>query len=272
MSRRSLWAICLCTILLSGCVTPLSQNAAFQPKLEENGGPKELYSIRSDQLTSFFVPGQTMDQITQRFGKPSLSGTGADSAGRPTTWAVYTYGRSYTHVDTSFNVIAVNRYSSATLTFNGSGILTDVSFSRFQKYSNASTTRDATDDEIVRYLGAPQPLDIKPATPTIPATAWKLGADISELRSEQIAKTGYEGRGVYVVKVAPQGLAARAGLVAGDIIVKINGVATPTRDDLIDQIKTTPTTSSLNLQVFSHGKLRNLTVPALQSSEDTSAI
>lgn len=269
MSRKSLWAISLCAILLCGCVTPLSQNAAFQPKLEENGGPKELYSIRSDQLTSLFVPGQTMDQITQRFGKPSLSGSSADAAGRPTTWVVYTYGRSYTHVDTSFNVIAVNRYTSATLTFNGSGVLIDVSFSRFQKYATASTTRDATDDEIVRYLGAPQNLDLKPAAP---ALAWKLGADISELRSEQIAKTGYEGRGVYVVKVAPQGLAARAGLVAGDVIVKINGVATPTRDDLIARLKACPVANDLELLVFSRGKLRTLTVPALQSGEDATSI
>ena len=45
---------------------------------------------------------------------------------------------------------------------------------------------------------------------------------------------------------------------------------TPTRDDLIEQLKAAPTSSALNLQIFSRGRLRNVTVPAQQSEETTS--
>lgn len=259
-----------------------STNAAFQPQFKETGAPKALYSIRLDQLPALFPVGSTLEQISLKYGKPNLSGTSLDKDGKPTSWAVYTYGRSYTHVDKKFNVLAVNRFVSATLQFNGSGTLSEFSLSKYQNYAAGTVNREATDQEVAQYLGAPEPLDLKvdtppastakaPATTAPSPTAWKLGADISELRSEFIAKSGYSGRGVYVVAVDPKGLAAAAGLLAGDVIVKLNGSATPTRDDLVDQLKAIPVTTSLILEVFRQGKTRTLTVSA-QPAEGTISI
>ena len=257
----------------------LASNPAFQPQFKETGGPKALYSIRADQLVALFPIGSTLDQITQKYGKPTMSGSGVDQNGKATSWAVYTYGRTYTHVDTKFRVIAVNRFNSATLQFNTSGTLSEVALSKYQNYATASENREATDEEVAQYLGAPVPLDLKVDAPAagspkaVPSpNAWKLGADISELRSEYATRTGYTGRGVYVVTVDPQGLAARAGLKPGDVIVKLNGVATPTRDDLVDQLKATPVTSSLALEVFSQGRLRTVSVPAQKSEEGAISI
>ena len=280
MIRKTFAAALAAVVLMSGCVTTYENHEAFQPKLQETGGPKELYSIRSEQLTGLFTPGTRKEQILQRFGKPTLAGTGIDKDGKPNSWAVYTYFRGYSYIDTNFNTLFVNRSTSASLSFDSSEKLVDVSFSRFQKFVQGKSDRDATDEEVARFLGAPQALDIKPATSVAGKASgaaqatlsggWKLGADISELRSELATRSGYKGRGVYVVGVDSQGLAARAGIAVGDVIVKINGVATPTRDDLIEQLKSVPTSSALNVQIFSQGRLRNVSVPAQQAGETTS--
>ena len=282
MIRKSFLTVLASLTILSGCVTTMGyeNHEAFKPKLQETGGPKELYSIRSEQITGLFTPGTMKDQILQRYGKPTLAGTGVDKEGKPNSWAVYTYFRGYSYIDTNLNSLFVNRSTSASLSFDSSEKLVDVSFSRFQKFVQGKSDRDATDEEVARFLGAPQVLDIKPATvvagkasgagQATPAGGWKLGADISELRSELATRSGYKGRGVYVVGVDPQGLAARAGIAAGDVIVKVNGVATPTRDDLIEQLKSVPPSSALNLQIFSQGRLRNISVPAQQAGETTS--
>ena len=283
MIRKSFFLTFLSSLtILSGCVTTMGyeNHEAFKPKLQETGGPKELYSIRSEQITGLFTPGTMKDQILQRYGKPTLAGTGVDKEGKPNSWAVYTYFRGYSYIDTNLNSLFVNRSTSASLSFDSSEKLVDVFFSSFQKFVQGKSDRDATDEEVARFLGAPQVLDIKPATmvagkasgagQATPAGGWKLGADISELRSELATRSGYKGRGVYVVGVDPQGLAARAGIAAGDVIVKVNGVATPTRDDLIEQLKSIPPSSALNLQIFSQGRLRNVSVPAQQAGETTS--
>lgn len=275
----------LLALLLAGCGTPISDHEAFKPKLTETGGPKALYSIREDQLPGLFVLGTPQVQIAQRFGKPTFSGKGIDKAGQPTSWATYSYNRNYIVVDTDFNTLHVFRTTSATLNFDDEGALRELSFSRIQRFANSAgkVERDASDEEVARFLGAPQVLDIHPpataaAKPAAPPpgvaapTGWKLGAEISELRAEHAKQSGYKGRGVYVVKVAPNGLAARAGLATGDVIVKLNGVETPTRDDLIEQLKATPLTGALNFQVHSRGSLRNFTIPAQQGGAGTTAI
>ncbi len=285
MIRKSFLSVLASLAILAGCVTTMGyeDHEAFKPKLQETGGPKELYSIRSEQLTGLFTPGTTKEQILQRFGKPTMSGTGIDKDGKPNSWAVYTYFRGYSYIDTNLNSLFVNRSTSATLSFDGTEKLVDVSFSRFQKFVQGKSDRDATDEEVASFLGAPQRLDIKPATmvagkeagtasAATPAGGWKLGAEISELRSELAARSGYKGRGVYVVAVDPQGSGARAGIAAGDVIVKVNGAVTPTRDDLIEQLKAAPTSSALNLQLFSQGRLRNVSVPAQQAAGKTTSI
>lgn len=271
----------LLAIVVSGCVAPLASDPAFQPKLEETGGPKILYSLRSDQVAGLFPMGTTLDQTTQKYGPPAMRGTATDKNGQPTTWIGYTYGRSYTHCDTSLHVTVVNRFTTVMLNFDASGKLFEASMTRYQKFSAGNgANRDATEDEVTRYLGAPDVLDIKAGATSAgggkgapdQSRGWKLGADVSELRSELVAKTGYSGRGVYVVAVEPQGLAARYGLAAGDIIVKVNNVAVPTRDDLVEQLKTIPLSNALELQVFAKGRARTVTIPAQQGGGGTSSI
>lgn len=287
MFRKMLGLAGLFALLLTGCGTPIADHEAFKPKLTETGGPKELYSIREDQLPGLFVLGTPEAQILQRFGKPTFSGKGVDKAGRPTSWATYTYSRNYVVVDTDFNTVHVFRATSATLTYDEESALRELSFSRIQRFANSvgKVDRDAADEEVARFLGAPQALDIRPpakataaAKPAAPSpsaaapTGWKLGAEISELRTELAKQSGYKGRGVYVVTVTPNGLAARAGLATGDVIVKLNGVETPTRDDLIEQLKAAPLTGTLNFQVHSRGSLRNVSIPAQQGGAGTTAI
>lgn len=145
--------------------------------------------------------------------------------------------------------------------------------------------RDATEEEVARYLGAPQVLDIKPAsvvagktttaspaaTPAAgaasPAGGWKLGAEISELRSELANRSGFKGRGVCRRRHAA-GSGSRGGSCCRRRDRQDQCVATPTRDDRTTQGR--PDVQRLNLQIFSRGRLRNVTVPAQQSEETTS--
>ncbi len=76
----------LLAIVVSGCVAPLASDPAFQPKREETGGPKILYSLRSDQVAGLFPMGTTLDQTTQKYGPPALRGPATDKNGQPTTW------------------------------------------------------------------------------------------------------------------------------------------------------------------------------------------
>ena len=281
MIRKSFLAVCASLFLLAGCVSNYENHEAFQPKIQETGGPKELYSIQSEQVTGLFTPGMTKEQVIQKYGKPTMSGTGVDKDGKPNSWAMYTYFRGYSHIDTNLNSTIVNRSTSAGLSFDSTDKLVDVTFSRYQKFSLGKNLRDATDEEVARYLGAPIPVAIKPAGPIAasasntsaasPSGGWKLGAEISELRAELAARAAYKGRGVYVLKVDPKGLAAQAGIGAGDVIVKVNGVATPTRDDLVEQLKAASTANALNLQLFSQGRLRNVSVPAQQAVGETTS-
>ena len=273
--------LCLLAFIATGCVAPLANDPAFQPKLEESGGPKILYSLQKEQVSALFPTDSTLQEITAKYGTPSGSGSGTDKSGTPTSWASYTYGRSYTHVDTDFKVLAVNRFTTVTLIFDDEGKLRESSFSRFQKYATeAAGNRDATEAEVATYLGAPEVLDIKPVAPSGQGTqadkgqagGWKLGAEISELRSEHIKKTGFTGRGVFVVSVDPQGMAARSGIKPGDVIFKVNGTETPTRQDLIDQLKSVSPASPLELEVFSIGRSRTVTIPAFKPGGDTSTI
>lgn len=272
--------LCLLAFIATGCVAPLANDPAFQPKLEESGGPKILYSLQKEQVSALFPADSTLQQITAKYGTPSGSGSGTDKSGTPTSWASYTYGRSYTHVDTNLNVLAVNRFTTVTLVFDDEGKLRETSFSRFQKYATKDGNRDATEAEVATYLGAPEVLDIKPVAPSGQgaqadkgqAGGWKLGAEISELRSEHIKTTGFTGRGVFVVSVDPQGMAARSGIKSGDVISAVNGIKTPTRQDLIDQLKSASPASPLELEVFSMGRSKTVTIPALKPGGDTSTI
>ena len=58
MIRKSFLAVCASLFLLVGCVSNYENHEAFQPKIQETGGPKELYSIQSEQVTGLFEVGR----------------------------------------------------------------------------------------------------------------------------------------------------------------------------------------------------------------------
>lgn len=281
MCKRGVFVVLgLLILFASGCVAPVSNMEAFQPKVDENGGPKALYSITSEQVGALFPIGSTQGEIQQKYGQPNMTGAGKDSNGQPNSWVSYTYGRTYSLVDQNFNATIVNRFTTATLTFDSSNRLSDTAFARVQKFATANSSRDATDEEVAMYIGAPEKLNLDVAQPVgssgsatvTSAKGWKLGADISELRSQHAAKTGYKGRGVYVVSVKPGGLASQSGIHSTDIIIKVNGEETPTRDDLIDQLKRIPLNNDLILQIFRQGKTQPITIPAQATAGETSSI
>lgn len=70
---------------------------------------------------------------------------------------------------------------------------------------------------------AEQPADVAGPGSAAPAAASKLGLTVQEITPELIARNKIsEQEGVFITEVAPDSPAAEAGLMAGDVIIKIN--------------------------------------------------
>ena len=76
-----------------------------------------------------------------------------------------------------------------------------------------------------------------------------LGVTVMTATAEAIG-TGdsTRGLGVYILNVAPNGVAARAGLVRGDIILAIDRVPVPTVDNLVTQLSKAGRAARVDLQ------------------------
>lgn len=86
------------------------------------------------------------------------------------------------------------------------------------------------DGEVVTVAIAPQPKG-SAAGDTLVCPRWEMSArDINRFDTPNLYF--YRESGVFIMAVVPAGHAARAGLVAGDIIVSINGQAVNTLDEL----------------------------------------
>jgi len=282
MIRWLVLVVSFCAAALSGCGVVLTQQGQPFPRIEETGGPKELYSVRDTQVTVLFQPGMTLGQIIQRYGEPAKTG---QSPGNTGSWAEYTYGRTYTNVDSDFKYMRVNRFSTAMLFLDGDGVVKTVQLQRSQKFDTDDGMRIATDEEVVRYLGPPEKLGLpsvaeveSPQGVAVTGDAvksqgvWKLGVEVRDLTSELRKRAGYPGQGVYVVDVDPQGLAARAGVRTGDVVVMVNGAFTPSRADLTRSIKAAKVSSDLALKVFSRGRLIRVSIPARTTAGETSSL
>jgi len=282
MIRRLVLVFSFCAAALSGCGVVLTQQGQPFPRIEETGGPKELYSVGDAEVSALFKPGMTLDQIIKRYGEPSKTGLTAGIAG---SWAEYTFGRTYINVDSDFKYMRVNRFSTAVLFLDGNDVVRTVQLQRSQKIDTDDGMRNATDEEVVRYLGPPEKLvrpsvaaaELPQVTPVTgdaakPPGVWKLGVEVRDLTTELRKRTGYPGQGVYVVNVDPQGVAARAGIRTGDVIVMVNGAFTPSRTDLTRSIKAAKVSSDLALKVFSRGRLIRMSVPARKTEGETSLL
>src|SRR5919202_5708438 len=89
-----------------------------------------------------------------------------------------------------------------------------------------------------------------------------LGVGTQPLALSQTARdlTGGLERGLLVVQVADNGPAARAGLLQGDILVRVDGAAVSNADDLQALLGPNRVGSTVQAQVVRGGELRDLAV------------
>ena len=80
-----------------------------------------------------------------------------------------------------------------------------------------------------------------------------FGLSITELNAQQKQRWQVQ-EGVVVKDIAPDGVAARAGLHVGDIITSVNGVETPTARIFYQSVKNLPRGRSIALRLIRQGK------------------
>lgn len=81
-----------------------------------------------------------------------------------------------------------------------------------------------------------------------------LGIQMQPLNPAVIEESGFRGRGVLVTMVVPGGPAARAGVQAGDIIVKVNGQETPFMQRVQRAVKLCAPGAACPIEVFRGGE------------------
>ena len=88
-----------------------------------------------------------------------------------------------------------------------------------------------------------------------------IGAGLQPLTDGARSQLGYKGpSGAVVAQVVSGGPADQAGLEPGDVVTSANGKATTTPEDLINVIKGTAPGSTVNLQVWSSGNKKLVSV------------
>jgi serine protease Do len=81
-----------------------------------------------------------------------------------------------------------------------------------------------------------------------------LGIQMQPLSPAAIEESGFRGRGVLVTMVVPGGPAARAGVQAGDIIIKVNGQETPFMQRVQRAVKLCAPGAACPIEVFRGGE------------------
>jgi serine protease Do len=81
-----------------------------------------------------------------------------------------------------------------------------------------------------------------------------LGIQMQPLSPAAIEESGFRGRGVLVTMVVPGGPAARAGVRAGDIIIKVNGQETPFMQRVQRAVKLCAPGAACPIEVFRGGE------------------
>ncbi len=114
----------------------------------------------------------------------------------------------------------------------------------------------------VRLQGNPAPSMQSPAGLNIAATAQQVyfeGALIESLDPMLVERISAQVRdGAFVASVYPETAAAKAGLLAGDIIFKVNGRWVLTAEDLLQRANEYKVGDNLRLSVYSGTERRNL--------------
>jgi len=104
------------------------------------------------------------------------------------------------------------------------------------------------------------------AVAVAPANDTTLGMKLAELSNDEREKLDI-GHGVAVVQVAPSSIAAGAGLVAGDIVMQLNGVKTETIDQLLSITQNLPVGKPIPVLVNRSGNAIFLTLKLSETME-----
>ena len=92
-------------------------------------------------------------------------------------------------------------------------------------------------------------------------TRGRLGAWIQDLDDDLASSFGYDSRdGVLIGDIDPESAAAKAGLAAGDIVIKYDGQPVTRADDLRKRVAATKPGAEVDLEIFRDGRRRNLEV------------
>jgi len=80
-----------------------------------------------------------------------------------------------------------------------------------------------------------------------------IGAALATVTPDLSVQLNYKGKGVAVEQVVQGGPADQAGMQPGDVIQKVNGTSVTTNDEVVKSIKDTKPGQTINLQVWSAG-------------------
>ena len=270
---------------LNGCVTASSYYAdAYKPQITKSGAAEILYSLTAEQVKDLLPNGMLRDEVKQKLGAPDSIGTRTEADGKTAYSDTYTHSRNFFQYSDS-NSVGVMRSVSVTITYDTKNKIKDTNFWRSQTFTTvgsrgATSSRDATDAEVTQYLG--QTVTIPKLASTVtsdtpnsqnktaqvaaePSTkGWKLGIQIGDI------SPGTNYKGALIENVSEDGLAAKAGILAGDLITKVNGSNALNKDDLVNKIRAANNNAALTLQIISKGKARNIVIQPPKRSNSTS--
>jgi S1-C subfamily serine protease len=99
-----------------------------------------------------------------------------------------------------------------------------------------------------------------------------IGASLSTVTPSLRVQLNYQGSGVAVMQVVSGSPADAAGLQPGDVIQKIDGKDVNTADDLTKAIKGTKPGQTVNLQVWSGGLKKLVSVKTSERPADIGAV
>jgi PDZ domain len=267
--------ISLVTYAVAEAHTPAG---TYDPKLEKEG-LELLYSLKASDLERYFPLGTSREAIERQYGKPQHAFAAANGAS-----VLYSHTRTYSHMQRNGQHTYVSLNSSLSLGFDASGrqISQSLNEKAYVVDSANTSSREASESEVVRYLGARPPLPVSafaPAgsasgrassastvAPAAPQTTsgWRVGVGIAPVGAAEAGAAGTRaGVGAYIREIERDGLAARAGARVGDVVLRLNGAEISSPADLVQKIRSSPTSENLTLQVINQGRLRTLTIPAM---------
>ena len=99
-----------------------------------------------------------------------------------------------------------------------------------------------------------------------------IGAALETVTPQIGVQINYHGTGVAVAQVVQSGPADQAGLQPGDVIQKINGTAVTTSDEVIKAIRATKPGGTVNLEVWSAGIKKLVTVKVQERPADVGSL